>query len=96
VKLKLTQAAETELEAIGDWIARDNPARAISFIVELREACHRIVEMPEAYPRVPRYDAQSVRRKVHGNYLIFYVATADEVTVIHIFHGTRDYDDLLF
>jgi toxin ParE1/3/4 len=32
-----TPSASAELEAISDWIAQDNPRRASSFIVELRE-----------------------------------------------------------
>ena len=87
MKLRLTALAEADLEAIGDWIARDNPMRAVSFIKELREACHRILDAPEGYELVPRYAAKGVRRKVHGNYLIFHVADHTAVTVIHVLHG---------
>lgn len=34
-----TDAAEGELEAIGDYIAVDNPTRAATFIQELRDRC---------------------------------------------------------
>jgi plasmid stabilization system protein ParE len=39
VKVRLSAQAEAELETIGDRIAQDDPARAESFVVELREAC---------------------------------------------------------
>jgi toxin ParE1/3/4 len=32
-------AAEAELEAIGDWVAETNPTRALSFVMELRRRC---------------------------------------------------------
>ena len=40
--------AEFDLEEIGDYIARDNPPRAVSFIREIRELCVKITAMPEA------------------------------------------------
>ncbi len=35
MKLGLSPLAEQDLEAIGDYIAQDNPIRAISFMEEL-------------------------------------------------------------
>jgi plasmid stabilization system protein ParE len=37
-----------------------------------------------------------VRRCVHADYLIFYRVRTDFVEVIHILHGARDYEALLF
>jgi toxin ParE1/3/4 len=37
-----------------------------------------------------------VRRRVHGNYLIFYRAGAEAVEVLHILHGGMDYERVLF
>ena len=70
--VEITAEAEADLEAIGDYIARDNPARAASFIRELGRSCMELAEFPEAWPIVPRYKARAVRRRVHGRYLIFY------------------------
>jgi plasmid stabilization system protein ParE len=33
---------------------------------------------------------------VFGAYLIFYRVEADRVSIIHILHGARDYEALLF
>jgi toxin ParE1/3/4 len=38
-RLVFSPRAEADLEEIGDYIARDNPARAISFLDELRAHC---------------------------------------------------------
>ena len=40
--------AEIDLEEIADYIARDNPRRALSFVRELRERCEKIAAFPEA------------------------------------------------
>jgi toxin ParE1/3/4 len=94
VKCRFAKSAEDDLEAIADWIARDNKPRALSFVLELKAACMTLADFPEAWPLVPRYQAQGVRRKVHGNYLIFFTLTKSYVTVIHILHGARDYESL--
>lgn len=95
MNLVLTQAAETDLEAIADWIGADNPRRALSFVQELLAACEAIIFAPHAYPIAPRFVDQGIRRKVHGDYLIFYRLDPDAVTVLHILNGARDYDSLL-
>jgi len=37
-----------DIEEIGDFIAEDNPARAVSFVDELIESVERLVEFPES------------------------------------------------
>ena len=92
----LTAEAESDLEAIGDYIARDNPARAISFIRELRARCLELADFPRSFPLVPRYERHEVRHRVHRNYLIFYRIEAARVSVIHILHGATEYEAILF
>jgi plasmid stabilization system protein ParE len=94
--VRLTAEAERDLEAIGDYIASDSPAAAILFIRELREKCLGLADFPARFPLVPRYEASDVRRRVHGNYLIFYRVGEDAVTVLHILNGAADYEALLF
>jgi plasmid stabilization system protein ParE len=87
----ITEEAERDLEAIGDYIALDDPVRAIGFISELREKCLTLAELPDRFPLVARFEAQGVRRRVHGNYLIFYRIEREQVIVLHILHGAQDY-----
>lgn len=46
MRLAFTPLAEQDLEVIADYIAVDNPARALSFVRELRAQCQRIVLNP--------------------------------------------------
>jgi plasmid stabilization system protein ParE len=96
VIVHLTAAAESDLEGIGDYIAQDNPLRALSFVRELREKCLGLGDTPLAFPLVPRYEAHAVRRRVHGNYAIFYRVEAKRVLVLHVLHGAMDYSAILF
>src|ERR1700710_1511152 len=92
----LSAEAERDLEAIGDYIARDNPDRAISYIRELRTKCLALADFPQGYPLIPRYEKQGVRRHVHGNHLIFYRVEPENVVVLHVVHGAQDYGTILF
>lgn len=97
--VRLTPLAEAELEAIADYIARDNPRRALSFVQELRERCLSLAEMPLAFPLVPRYADRGIRHRVHGNYQIFYRVVGDppeRIDVLHVLHSARNYAALLF
>jgi len=94
--VELADEAERDLEAIGDRIALDNPARAISFIGQLRAACLGLTDFPNRFALVPRYEHSGVRHRVHGNYLIFYRVESERVVVIHVLHGAMDYAGLLF
>jgi toxin ParE1/3/4 len=91
---RLRPKAVEDLEAIGDFIASDNPARAITFIDDLLGVCARIAERPQAYQR--RDDlARGVRQAIHGRYLILFTADADGVVLERVLHGARRIEDLL-
>jgi toxin ParE1/3/4 len=90
MRVKFTDQAETNLEEIGDFIALENPERAASFVEDLRQHALNIGDFPEAYPIVSRHRAKAVRRCVHGDYLIFYRISGNQIDVLHIFHGARN------
>jgi len=96
VEVFLTDAAVTDLESIGDWIAVDNPVRAVAFIELLRKRCLQLAEMPLAFPVVPRFAKWEVRRRPVEDYLIFYRVGRSRVEILHVLHGARDYESLLF
>lgn len=92
----LSAEAEYDLETIGDFIARDNPQRALSFLHDLRIKCMELADMSERFPLVPRYEASGVRRRIHGDYLIFYRVEPEKIVILHILHGARNYGAILF
>jgi len=96
MRVDISAEAERDLETIGDYIARDNPARAIGFLRELRAKCLALAELPRGFPLVRRYEALGIRRRVHGDYLIFYRVEPERVVVLHVLHGATDYAAILF
>jgi toxin ParE1/3/4 len=92
----VTAEAEADLEQIATYIAEQSVASALSFVRELREKCESLVDAPRGYPLVPRYEHLGIRRRPFGNYLIFYRVAAEIIEVVHILHGARDYEPLLF
>lgn len=95
MKVFITERAKSDLIEIGEFIAVDNPTRALSFVEELLEKCETLAEKPLAYPLVPRFKKFAIRKRVHGNYLIFYRVRETFIEVIHILHGARDYESFL-
>ncbi|MEP6785994.1 MAG: type II toxin-antitoxin system RelE/ParE family toxin [Sphingomonadales bacterium] len=91
----ISARAQSDLEAIGDYIARDNPKRAVSFVRELRKKCLDLSALPHGFPIVPQYETLGIRKRTHGNYLIFYHVDTDRITVLHIVNGAMDYSDRL-
>ncbi|RQS71554.1 type II toxin-antitoxin system RelE/ParE family toxin [Burkholderia sp. Bp8963] len=97
--VRLSDFAISELESIADYIARDNPRRAVTFVGELREKCLSLAEMPFAFPLVSRFEGQGVRHRVYGSYQIFYRVVGDpptQIDILHVLHGARDYAAILF
>jgi toxin ParE1/3/4 len=62
----------------------------------LRRSCVDIGPRPFGYPFVEHRRGDGIRRKVHGNYLIFYRIWLDAVEVLRVLHGARDYARILF
>ena len=69
--LRLSPRAETDLEEIGDYIAHDNPERALTYVDELMAACAGIADNPQAFAKRAEI-APEVRMAIHGQHLILF------------------------
>jgi toxin ParE1/3/4 len=96
LKVVFSRNAERDLESIGDWIAQDNPTRAVSFVAELVKSCKSIGRTPRRFPLVDRSRDLRLRRRVYGDYLIFYDVGTTSVEILHVLHGARDYAQIIF
>ena len=89
MKCAFSPAAEHDIEDIGDYIARDNPSRAISFIQEVRARCIKITMAPEAAPL--RHElGEGIRMATLEKYLIFYTLDNESVRIERILHGAHN------
>lgn len=89
MRLEFSDQAEADLEAIADYISRDNPTRAGSFVAELRAAGADLLPFPQAFPELA--PGAGTRKRVHRKYLILYRVDSDVVLILAITHGARDY-----
>ncbi|KNY23329.1 type II toxin-antitoxin system RelE/ParE family toxin [Methylobacterium sp. ARG-1] len=94
--VRFTEEAERNLESIGDYIARTNPFRALSFVQSLRSKCMGLADLPNGFPVVPRYEKQEIRRRVYANYVFVYRVETDRIVILHVLNGAMDYDVIPF
>ena len=89
MQLVFSCRAETDLEDIGDYIAKDNPSRAATFIREMREHCRHLVDFPSAARLRPEF-GEGVRASIFGRYLIFYVVYDEILEIRRVIHSARN------
>ena len=88
-RLVILPAARADLIEIGDFIAQDNPGRALSFLAEIEDKMRQVAERPGSFPA--RDDVrEGLRSARHGRYLIFFLDVGAEVQVVRVLHGARD------
>ncbi|MGY3619690.1 type II toxin-antitoxin system RelE/ParE family toxin [Bradyrhizobium sp. USDA 10063] len=92
----ITAEAEADLEQIATYVAEQSPTSALNLVRELRQRCESLADTPRGYPLVPRYEQFGIRRRPFGRFLIFCRLGVDAIEVIHVLHGARDYESLLF
>lgn len=95
MKVTLSSRARRDLEGIRTYIEKDNPARAISFVGELRDTAKRLAEMPRGFPLVPRYERHGIRRRSHKGYGILYSVEPDRIFIHRIIGPGQDHDAAL-
>jgi len=88
MQIVISRRARADLRDIGDFIARDRPIRARTFVGELLETCRGLAVFPEKWP-IERAFSDVARRAVYGNYLIFYSVSPGVVRIEHIVHGSH-------
>ena len=81
-KVTLTARTKFDLKNIHNYIAADNPARANTYIKEIRAVIDNLGVFPFMGKQL---DDSNDRRLIHGNYKIIYEVNED-VTEIYIKH----------
>jgi toxin ParE1/3/4 len=94
VRVEFSRWVETDLDSIAEYIAQDNPQRAVTFIREIRQKIHRIGEQPLLYQLRPEI-GESARLAVVGRYVILFRILDDVVRIERVVYGGRDLPSLL-
>ncbi len=88
-QVRWTTQALADLEAIGDFIARDAPSFAQVFVDRVFEAVKRLETFPWSGRIVPESDREDIREIIFGSYRIVYLVNEDEVSILTVFHSAR-------
>ena len=84
-----TARARRDLIEIGDFIARDKPGAASSWVRSLIDAVESAARMPFAGRVVPELGQPDIREIVRRNYRIVYRARERQIVVLTVFDGRR-------
>jgi toxin ParE1/3/4 len=86
--LKWTRTALRSVDEIAGFIAKDNPTRATSFVLELKEAVTQL----QLHPGMGRAGRVPGTRELvlHKNYIAIYRVRGDDVEILRLHHVARN------
>jgi toxin ParE1/3/4 len=93
MRVELSRFIEPDLEAIADYIAQDNPERALSFLAEIRAKLILVGNNPLLYRLRPEIGDEA-RIAVVGRYVILFRIIEDTVRIERVVFGGRDLPSL--
>ena len=93
MRVEFSRFVEGDLEAIADYIAEDNPARAVTFIGEIRNKARAIGRRPRLYRLRPEIGPDA-RMAVVGRYILLFRILDDKVRIERVVFGGRDLPSL--
>ena len=88
MRVEFSDYIESDLDAIAEYIAVDNPRRAVTFIQEIRVAIHCIGQGPQLYQLRPDI-GEEARLAVAGRYVILFWIDDDVVRIERVVQGNR-------
>jgi toxin ParE1/3/4 len=91
--IRWTSRARTDLEAIGEYIARDDAEAAATWVARLMATVERLATLPFRGRCVPELARDDVREVLVRSYRIVYLVTSSSIDVLTIFEGHRLFPD---
>jgi len=91
---RISRKANSDIEQICDAIADDNPDAADRLDEKIHGAIERLAEFPGMGHTRADVDDKRFRFWVVGKYVIAYRVESDELLVVRVVHGARDFRKL--
>jgi toxin ParE1/3/4 len=88
-RVEFSRFIEDDLDTIAENIAQDNPARAVSFIQEIREKFRVIGQNPLGYRLHPEI-GDDARMALVGRYVVLFHIVNDIARIERVVYGGRD------
>jgi len=92
VKVVWTRPALRDLEAIGDFIARDNPIAAANIVTRVFDQLELLAQQPHI-GRMGRIKGTREFVVTDTPFIVAYRVRDDRVEVLAVFHGARLWPD---
>lgn len=98
-QLKIFPMAQLDMEQIFDYIAVElcNPTADIGQINDFEKAFDNVCTFPETCPYINNeyVKEKSLRKLIVNNYIAFYRVRDNEIQVVRVLYGMRNYEALL-
>lgn len=94
MRVRFSSLVEGDLDAIADYIAQDNPTRAVSFLREIGAQIHSIGQNPLIY-QLRAEIGEGARMATVGRYVILFRVIGDTVRIERVVYGGRDLPALM-
>ncbi len=95
-KVVFTERFARHLQEMGDYIAADNPRRAVSWLEEVEAKVIKLGCFPESHPYARENDGHDIelRQLVFGKgrykYRVIFTVREDDVVILDIRHASRE------
>jgi len=92
MKVVWTEPAETDLDELFDYIARDAPIYAEQLIDRILEAVNKLTDIPRVGRRVPEADSNNIRELIVQSQRVIYAIDdgKDTVHILALVHVRQD------
>jgi len=89
MKIRWSHEALERLIEIEEYIAKDNPARAIQFVDQLIDHTELLSDKPRMGRAVPELTTTDIRELIFKKYRIVYRIKAKHIEIVTVFEGHR-------
>ncbi len=90
---RLTLRSINDLEAIADFVGKQDPAAAMKLLELLFQKFDVLAEFPRIGQSVPAF-GENVRIFSAKKYVIYYRVYGEQVQISRVVHGSRDFHSL--
>jgi plasmid stabilization system protein ParE len=97
-RVRITRAAERDIEETWNFIAHDSPEEADKFVRRLEEQIETLERFPERCVLIPENEILGTRYRhlLYGTYRSVFRIARKTVYVLRVIHGARLLDSSMF
>ena len=93
MKVNWTEAARAQLRDIRGFVAGSSPQYATKMVDRLTRRSQQIAKFPRSGRIVPEANDVNIREVLEGPYRIIYHILEDEIDIIAVVHGARQWPE---